>query len=477
MIRNLARSLVLLPLLIAAPAALAADLTLKPMQFRAADGTVVAAERGEITVREDRADPKSRNIKLAFVRFKSTAAKPGAPIVYLAGGPGGSGIAAASGPRFGAFMKLREVADVIAFDQRGTGSSTPVPACQAQPLDLSKPLTREVVLAHYVASLKVCWDKWKAQGIAIDAYDTLASAADLDELRQDLKAPKLNLWGISYGTHLGLAYMKTYPRRVDRVILAGVEGLDQTVKLPLHADETIKRIAAVVAADPEAQTPDLVGLMRRVHAKLDANPATWPMGPPGQTFIADSYALRAMAGQMIKNPDQIGTLVQFYKAADAGAYAAIGPIIASQLFPVLRSVAGMPDAMDVASGITPARLALVREQAKTALLSDSLNFPMPYAANAIPGVDLGDRYRAPFRSRRPILVIAGDLDGRTPLEEQAEGVAGLKYTQITVTNAGHDIFEAEPRLWPLMASFLAGQKVPTQTITKLAIDVVPARRP
>ena len=107
MIRNLAVSLVSLPLLIGAPAALAADLTLKPMEFRPADGTVVAAERGEITVREDRADPKSRNIKLAFVRFKSTAAKPGAPIVYLAGGPGGSGIAAASGPRFGALRSWR----------------------------------------------------------------------------------------------------------------------------------------------------------------------------------------------------------------------------------------------------------------------------------------------------------------------------------------------------------------------------------
>jgi pimeloyl-ACP methyl ester carboxylesterase len=58
-------------------------------------------------------------IELAFVRFKSTAKNPGPPIVYLAGGSGGSGIGAARGSRFPLFMALREIADVIAFDQSG----------------------------------------------------------------------------------------------------------------------------------------------------------------------------------------------------------------------------------------------------------------------------------------------------------------------------------------------------------------------
>jgi carboxypeptidase C (cathepsin A) len=57
----------------------------------------VDAEFGTLFVPEKRSDPESNLIELAFVRFKSTAKNPGPPIVYLTGGPGGSGIGAARG--------------------------------------------------------------------------------------------------------------------------------------------------------------------------------------------------------------------------------------------------------------------------------------------------------------------------------------------------------------------------------------------
>ncbi|MDQ3819716.1 MAG: alpha/beta hydrolase, partial [Acidobacteriota bacterium] len=70
---------------------------------------------------ENRSDPKSRLIEIVFVRFKSTAKNPGPPIIYLAGGPGNSGIDQARGNRFPLFMAMREFGDVIALDQRATG--------------------------------------------------------------------------------------------------------------------------------------------------------------------------------------------------------------------------------------------------------------------------------------------------------------------------------------------------------------------
>src|SRR5687768_12983858 len=91
-------------LVVFANALCAAPATFKPHEFKAQDGTVVQAELGEFQVPENRTKPGSRNITIRFVRFKSTAAKPGAPIVYLAGGPGGSGIGTASGSRFPLFM-------------------------------------------------------------------------------------------------------------------------------------------------------------------------------------------------------------------------------------------------------------------------------------------------------------------------------------------------------------------------------------
>ena len=69
----------------------------------------IPAEIGSFEVKENRKNKNSRTIKLSFVRFKSTSEKAGSPIVYLAGGPGGSGINAAGGPRHDLFMALREL--------------------------------------------------------------------------------------------------------------------------------------------------------------------------------------------------------------------------------------------------------------------------------------------------------------------------------------------------------------------------------
>src|SRR5688572_876264 len=117
---------ILTPTLSAAPA------TFKPHEYVSADGTKIAAEMGEFSVPENRTKPGSRTIKLRFVRFKSTSVKPGYPIVYLAGGPGGSGIESARGTRFPLFMALRELGDVIAFDQRGINESEPNMRCTEQ---------------------------------------------------------------------------------------------------------------------------------------------------------------------------------------------------------------------------------------------------------------------------------------------------------------------------------------------------------
>src|SRR6185436_14787888 len=95
-------------------------LTFDPYALRTGSGAV-EAELGRLTVPESRGSATDRTVYLAFVRLRSTAAKPGPPIVFLAGGPGGSGIEAARGPLAPLFQALRAVADVIALDQRGTG--------------------------------------------------------------------------------------------------------------------------------------------------------------------------------------------------------------------------------------------------------------------------------------------------------------------------------------------------------------------
>ena len=102
------------------------------IEFTANSGESTPAYEGFIQVPENRNNPHSRLIRVNYVRFPATVADPGPPIVYLSGGPGGSGIQTAKWRRYPLFQALREFGDVIALDQRGTGKSNDVEACQSQ---------------------------------------------------------------------------------------------------------------------------------------------------------------------------------------------------------------------------------------------------------------------------------------------------------------------------------------------------------
>ncbi len=440
----------------------APNLKLEPITFKLRDGTTISAEQGSFDVPELRTDAASRRITIRFVRFKTTSARPGPPIVYLAGGPGGSGIDAARGPRQPIFLKLRSVGDVIALDQRGTGLSNSILPCTAdRPLDPAGKLSEAGLTSYYSRTLKACVATWRGGGVSIDGYNTLESADDLNDLTRALGVPKVQLWGISYGTHLAMATMRRHPAIVDRVVLASAEGMDQTVKLPVAVDAAIARIAG-------ASRTDLVSTMRRVNDRLDRTPASLSVdGPTGPVrFTIDSFALRMVIGAIAKNPDGIANLVGIYDAFDARQEQALAPMLYGMFFKDRLVMTGMPELMDLASGISPAREREVGRQARTALAGDATNFPMPQVAGDVPGIDLGDGFRREVRSAIPTLLFSGDLDARTPLEEQTAATAGLRrLTKVVVHNGGHDLFESDPAIAGRIVTFLEGRKVAQTSLT------------
>ena len=124
--------------------------------------------------------------------------------------------------------------------------------------------------------------------------------------------------------------------------------------------------------------------------------------------------------------------------------------------------------MDLSSGISAQRSREVKRQAQTALAGDATNFPMPQLAGIMPELDLGGAYRRDVRSDIPTLLFSGDLDVRTPLEEQAVATAELgQLTRIIVQNGGHDLFESDPAIGGITADFLKGAKVPQQSLRLL----------
>ena len=452
---------------IAQKAGPATTLTIEPYTFVANDGTTIQAEKGVIQVPEDREQADSRTISLAFVRFPSTSANPGDPIVYLAGGPGGSGSGAARGPRFPLFMALREVADVIALDQRGTGMSNQIPGCRPE-TPAPSALTRDSLVGFYRSELSRCFEWWENQGVAIDGYTTLESVNDIEDLRKALGAQRLNLWGISYGSHLGLAVLKYYPEIVSRAVFAGIEGLNETVKRPALTDQYFQRMQVQINDDPAAGAvfPDLPGLMQRVHNKLDAQPAVATITPRGSdtpvTVTLDGFAVQLLTAASIADPSGFVNLPLLYLALDNGQYQQAAQLLYGAFQAQVANFRGMPEAMDLASGITAERLAQINEEAKSAVLGDALNFPLPHIMGIRPEIDLGDTFRGDFQSDVPTLLISGTLDGRTYPEASAAQLSSFANgLRLIVENGGHNIFEADQRVADAVVDFFKGEPVPS----------------
>jgi pimeloyl-ACP methyl ester carboxylesterase len=458
----------------------AGSLKLKPYTFENDQKERVDAEFGTLLVPENRSNPQGNLIELAFVRFKSTARNPGPPIVYLAGGPGGSGIFTAKGSRFPLFMALREIADVIAFDQRGTGFSKPNLGCfdhLSLPLDVAP--TREAAIKELRENSQSCITYWRdIQRVDLTGYNTNESADDLEDLRQALGADQISLWSISYGTHLAFATMRRHPKSIARAILAGTEGPDHTYKLPSNIQKHLEDLAAVIKADPVVgkEIPDFLGLMKSVFDHLDAQPETVEITDP-QTKLKIKVIVNKFVMQYIV-ANNIGTTVTarfpalFYRAAK-GDFTNPAQVWLSQSRSEIGSA--MSFMMDCASGQTAARRERIAREAKGTLLEDIFNFPFPDVCEAWKAPDLGDEFRAPLRSDVPVLFISGTLDARTPVSNAEEYRTGFpNSTHIIIEGAVHSdpLFLSSPKIKEGMMEFLRGQPVTTTKITAAPIKFV-----
>ena len=443
----------------------------------------VDAELGKLIVPENRNDPKSRLIELAFVRFKSTAPNPGSPIIYLAGGPGGSGISAARSDRFPLFMAMREFGDVIALDQRGTGLSIPNLPCESEtPLPLDKAITNRKLNAFAIRELKKCADVWRTQGGNLAGYNTNENADDIESLRQALGAKKVSLWGISYGTTLALTTIKRHGQNIDRSILAGVEGLDSALKMPSDIQQNLVDIARLVKADPtlDKQIPDFLGLMKTVLDRLEKQPVTVEV-TNAQTkqkvpVVVNKYAMQLVTVSTIGSKS-ITTLPKLYYAASKGNFSEI----ASQLLVISKYIGSgsvMSYMTDCSSGASSKRLEEIHREAKNALLGNTANTEFPEVCAAWGNPDLGENFRSPVKSNVPVLFISGTLDGLTPVSNAETVRKGFpNSTHLIIEGAWHSdsLFLSSPQIKDVMLEFMRGVPVSTTRITLPLLKFAPLK--
>lgn len=446
----------------------------KEIQFESGKQSVKAYE-GTIKVLENRSNPNSRLIPLSYVRFPATGNKKGSPIIYLAGGPGGSGVSTAQYPnfRFPLFMALRKQCDVIALDQRGTGKSRVAPKCTSkQTVPLTVKLTELQRTKLYRAAAKECLEYWEKEGVDVLGYTTVQNALDIDDLRRHLQADKVTLWGISYGSHLALASLKLLHGKIDKVVIASAEGLNQTVKLPARTNAYFDRLQIAINQQTKAAKayPDIKAMMHRVHTMLSETPISLKIPQKDGShlkFLFQSFHMQAIASMMIADPQRgVSRLLSMYQGLDNGVSNFLPAVVKRAKFDNNKiSFSVMSFGMDIASGMTASRKKLVTKQSETALLGNLLSFPMPQLNRVVEGLDLGDDFRGFPKSDVPTLLLTGTLDGRTYIEAQKEATQGLtNLTQVIVKNAGHNLFMVSPKVTEVIKRFLAGKEVNTQEI-------------
>ncbi len=460
------------------PPSVRGPLSLTPIVFAQTDYWLIPgpkkidADEGRLRVPLRHEAPSADSVEIHFVRFPSTSDKPGPPIVYLAGGPGGSGSWSASGDRWNLFQKLRAAGDVIALDQRGVYFSDPYLLCPGSwdyPLD--QPTDSAVLARSLQPFLKECYTHW-SDSLDVNAFNTRESAHDLDDLRAALGADQLVLWGISYGTHLALAYIRQYPDRVASAILAGVEGPDHTYKLPANLDRILLQVDSAMKADAKLSRvlPDFVGSLRSTLVQLESEPARVEIenpetGEPLTVVIGADDLRRGVFGELGERVD----IVELPKRALPileGDFSQIAGLVARGRLGN-RELA-MSLAMDCASGATAARLALIEEQAKTAILGNAGTLFTRVQCAAWPHEDLGDAFRGPVFSEAPVLFISGTLDIRTPAsnaEEVRRGFPNSHHLLIEGGSHDDDLFLASPIILETMLAFLRGDSDLPERVT------------
>jgi hypothetical protein len=132
--------------------------------------------------------------------------------------------------------------------------------------------------------------------------------------------------------------------------------------------------------------------------------------------------------------------------------------------------------MDCYSGIPPKRRQQIAQESKTTLLGNILDFPFPDVCEAWGNPDLGDKFRAPVKTKIPALFISGTLDVRTPpsnAEEVRRGFANSEHLIIEGAVHSDPLFLSSPRIKDVMLEFMKGQKIRATRITLEPLKFAP----
>jgi pimeloyl-ACP methyl ester carboxylesterase len=219
-------------------------------QWVGATDAIPTAQCGFVSVPVDYANPQGAQAQLAVIRIPATGDRIGALMVNP-GGPGASAVDTVVG--MGAALAdtdIRRRFDLVAFDPRGVGHSTPELRCRTdaefdayrrEPNADYSPAGVAHIEALYRQFAQSCEQRIGKEFLA--SVGTVSAAKDMDVVRAALGENQINYLGFSYGTEIGSAYGEAHPDRVRAMVLDG--AVDPSVD---PVDEMIRQMAGFQTA-------------------------------------------------------------------------------------------------------------------------------------------------------------------------------------------------------------------------------------
>jgi pimeloyl-ACP methyl ester carboxylesterase len=188
-------------------------------------------ECASMNVPIDWEDEESDSVEIALAKQPAFDKSQGT-IFVNPGGPGGSGVGFVE---YAVSDDLADSFDIVGWDPRGVGDSTPVECYNDKDKDESlygtfdEPYQTEAWIDELTGELEdyaaACE---KNTGALLGKLDTVSTAHDLELMRALIAGDEpLDYLGYSYGTFIGAVYAELFPDNVGHLVLDG--AIDPTV--------------------------------------------------------------------------------------------------------------------------------------------------------------------------------------------------------------------------------------------------------
>ncbi len=276
----------------------------------------------------DYADPTGKQISIVLIKVHdSDNTHSTGSLLVNPGGPGGSGINTAVGLSARVSDTLLTHFDLIGFDPRGVGQSSPIQCLSDAEKDTLNAESPDVLtptgFARAKATAKSVADKCNEKyGPSLADYDTVSTAKDMDLIRQAVGDPKMNYLGFSYGTELGSVYAHLFPQNVRAAVLDGAvdpltDDLTTDTKQLQGFEDAFDQFATYCrTTSPCSGLGDPRAAVLKIAGQADQKPI--PSSTPGETRTATRSIVLTGVLSALYSQDQWPTLGQALVDAEHG---------------------------------------------------------------------------------------------------------------------------------------------------------------